>query len=231
VVFALFFGFGLVATLETPPSAAPAALREIGPDRAAGSVCGTLVVHANGAIAAALHDDQVVDRAIERLRSIDFDSNGPARRNGLAELGRLAVEVQEQSLRGDDELRRLNDLAARLETARRDDVRSFGNALGAAFARQRAMAADLAGLVAYFNYRDIRGDENPPDDVSRGPSELLGRTAQSSLPAVRSPYSTAGTPNQMAARAALDLTGRAAGIRADEARAADHSEPAVSGCS
>jgi hypothetical protein len=231
VLLALFFGFGLVAALEAPPSAAPAALREIGADRGAGSVCGTLVVHANGAIAAALHDDQVVDRAIERLRSIDFDGNGPARRNGLAELNRLALEVQEQSLHGDDELHRLNELAARLETSRRDDVRSFGNALGAAFARQRGMAADLAGLVAYFNYRDIRGDENPPDDVTRGPSDLGGRSALPSVPAVRSPYSTLGTPNQMAARAALDLTGRAAGIRADEARAAAHSEPAVTGCS
>jgi len=233
VILPLFLTFALTAAVEAAPSAVPVTLREIGRSRSPNGVCGNLVVHANSAIAAALHNDQVLARAIARLRSIDFENNALTRRNGLAELGRLAAELHDQSVHGDDELRRLDDLSGHSNETRHEEVRAFSDALGGAFSRQRAVASDLSGFLNFLEYRELRDVEGGIGDPNHGALDSLGRPAStlSGPPAVTSPYEASGSPNRMAQTAAGDFESRVAGVQLDETRAALHSEPAVTGCS
>jgi len=234
VILPFVLSLTLAAAAETAPTASPALLRVIGHNRIPAGACGNLVVHANGAISAALHNDQVLARAIGRLRSIDFENNALSRRNGLAELTRLAGDLHDQSVRGDDELHRLNDLAERATGVQRDEVTAFSTALSGAFAGQRAMASDLAGFINYLDYHEMRDPPTLDDPTHSTTPEILNRatsTLASPTPPISSPYQSSGTPNRMAQTAAGDFETRVNAVRLDEDRAAVHSEPAVSGCS
>ena len=234
----LFVFATLVAAASPAPTATPAALKEIGRVRAPGGVCGNLVVHANSAIAAALHDDVIVTHAIARLRSIDLN-NAFSRREGLGELNRLALELGDQAAHGDGEVRRLREQAERSsEPSNKAELRVFADGLSAALGRQKKIAVDLGAFLRFLDYRELR--DIPDLSGGRGldpfNSNKNGPTPSPTLPptpppVTGSPYENAGSPNAMALAAAADFESRTADVRSDEAKAAEHSEAAVSGCS
>jgi hypothetical protein len=196
-----------------------------------------LVVHANSAIDAALHDDVLVGRVVARLRDIDLENNALSKRNGLAELNHLAAELSDESLRGESEVKRLRETAERKGgPGLNPDLRTFSDALGGALGRQHRIGIDLNNFLTYLDYRDMREISRPTDSPQRrgggtdpfAPSGFPNASAPTQQPGT--PYSIAGTPNRMAIAAAIDFGARSAEVQADEAKAADHSEAAVSGC-
>jgi hypothetical protein len=198
-----------------------------------------LVVHANSAIDAALRGDVFVGRLVVRLREIDLENNTISKRNGLSELNRLVVEVSDESLRGESEIKRLREAAERMGAPRPNpDLREFADALGGALGRQHKIGTDLNNFLAYVDYRDMREISRPDSSPQRrgGGVDPFGAgaypfTAPTPTPPPGTPYALAGTPNRMALAAATDFEARTVEIRNDEVKAAGHSEAAVSGCS
>ncbi len=226
---ALTVSVGAIAAAPTP-----APLREIGRGNGATGICGNLVVHANSAIAAALRNDQIVVIVVSRLRAVDLESNALTRRNSLVELGRLAAELHGESLHGDDELKRLGELADQSgDGVHRADLQSFSDALEGAFSRQRRLASDIASFINFVDYNEMRQVTNPGSESRGSDSSAQNNNAIGGADAAlnNSPYLKAGSPNRMARSLAVDLQGRTTDIGVDEAHAASHSEAAVTGCS
>jgi hypothetical protein len=225
----------LAAALASPtpaPSASPAALHEIGRVRTS-ATCPALIVHANGAISSVLRNDLALAQTIARLRAIDLETSPLSRRNGVTELGRLALDLRDRAARGDDEVRRLREMAKRSsDETQRAELKSFADALGGALYRQKKIALDINGMLAYLDYREMRSSPEM-ERVNRvaGPVFLPGTNpallrAASGEP----PPETHGSPNQMAQAAAADFETRLPLISADESKAAEHTEGAVSSC-
>jgi hypothetical protein len=223
-----------IATAGTA-TPAPSPLHEIGRDEALGGVCGSLVVHANAAIAAELRARRWLEQGIARLRGVDLEGNPIARRNGLAELSGLSAQIHDEAGHGGDEIRRLSEVAGRTEgLTHRDELRPFADAMFDAFAEERRTAADLASLTSYLINLETRGEKLETVDMAHlAAADPLHKVAASEYPAgpLASPYETAGSPNRMARAAAADFAERLNHLAAGEARAAAHSGAAVEGCS
>lgn len=217
-------------------------LKQIGRTARSGAVCGNLVVHANSAIDAALRDDVLVGRVIVRLRETDFDDNALSKRSGVGELNRLAADLTDQALRGEAEIKRLREGAERKGgPGLSPELRAFADALGGALARQHKIGMDLNGFLTYLDYRDMRDIARPesspgqrrgtPGSDPFGSTGAFGNPGAVPTPPPGTPYANAGTPKRMAAAAAMDFEARTAEVQNDEAKAEDHGEAAVSGCS
>lgn len=222
----------------TPAPAPTPVLKQIGRSAGAAAVCGNLVVHANSAIDAALRDDVLVGRVVTRLHEIDLENNAVSKRAGLSDLNRLVVELSGESLRGESEVKRLREAAERNGASLSSDLRTFADALAGALGRQHKIGIDLNNFLAYIDYRDMREvSQQPPPPQRRGTgNDPFGTgpfpfTAPTPTAPPGSPYAGAGSPNRMALAAANDFESRVAEIQSDEAKAAGHSEAAVSGCS
>jgi hypothetical protein len=202
-------------------------LKPIGEARTVAGACGNLLVHANAAIAAALRNDAVLERAAGRLHTSDFEGNALVRRNALSEFERVAADVHGDGAHGQDELKRLRELSeksgSRDERAAAD---AFGEALQSALDRQLRMAADLSALMGSIEAHDLRSETAASDVHNWSPNQAgMGPAPKGQTPGLYS-----GTPNEMAAEASADFTNRLDDVASDEAKAAAHSEAAVSGC-
>jgi hypothetical protein len=239
LIVATFLASILIAAASPSPTATPV-LKQIGRTAHSNAVCGALVVHANGAIDAALRNDVLIGRVIARLRDTDFDDSTLAKRGGLGELNRLAVDLSDSALRGEAEVKRLREAAERKGGPGLSlDLKSFADALGGALGRQRKIGVDLNGFLSFLDYRDMREITRP--ETSPGPRRGGGSSSavdpfgvgvmQAPTPAPNTPYAIAGTPKRMAAAAAIDFEARDNDVLNDEAKAAGFSEAAVSGCS
>jgi hypothetical protein len=177
-----------------------------------------------------LRNDATLALAITRLRNLDLESSSLSLQEGIHELGRLAKQVREDAVRGVAEIKRLRDLGDRsTDPVRKAELHEFADALGGALYRQKSMSMDLSGFVAYLQYHGMEASDegqNKPSDAATD-----GTTAVESSPA---PYyrdaSHTETPNELAANAATDFADRMRMIDADETRASDHAEGAVTGC-
>jgi hypothetical protein len=234
--------FWFVALLAAPATPAPAQLtpepsplHEIGQASAPAGVCGSLVVHANAAIAAELHNRQWLTDTVARLRSVDFEGSPEVRRIGLSELTRLSGALHDTAERGDDELHRLNEAERSSGDVRPADVRAFADALAAAFAIERRAAVDLAAFVHFLDYTEMHeikpGVDDPMHPDNPNPFKRPPSTGEVLAIPPTSPYQVAGSANQMARAAGSDFATRLAETRTDEARAAGRSDAAVTGCS
>lgn len=220
----------LLATyVAAAPAPSPGPLREIGRVHVS-AACGNIVVHANGAISSALRNDATMARTASRLRAVDLEESEMSMHRGLVELDKLAAQLHDDAMRGDGEVKRLRELAEKSsDPTRKAELRAFADSLGGALYRQKKAAADLSGLIAYLDYREM---STPSETEAKMMNASQGDTA--TRPPSPPPYyeglNRASTPNQMAMAAATDFELRLHDIAVDEGRAADHSEGAVSGC-
>jgi hypothetical protein len=228
VTTALVAALLATSAISTPaPLPTPGALREIGRVRSS-AACGNIVVHANSAIFSTLRDDATVSLAINRLRNLDLESSSLNLQKGIHELDRLANQLHDDSTRGVGEVKRLRDLADHTtDPARKADLTAFADALGGALYRQKKISLDLSGFVAYLQYHGMAGDSTQatPEPLAGDFTAVTGSAANY--------YQGSGkpqTPNELAANAATDFADRMQQIDADEARASDHAEGAVTGC-
>ncbi|GAC1306113.1 MAG: hypothetical protein NVSMB19_18010 [Vulcanimicrobiaceae bacterium] len=222
----LWSGAGSAAVAATSP------LREIGHTAITEDICANVVVHANSAIAATLRDDERLVRAVARLRGTDFDDANPGRRAAVAELARLAADVNASALHGGSEVARLVALADAAPRDHAADLRIFASALGTALERQSRMSSELDGFIGRLDVRDLRVAPGSvaatvlePVEGSRGLARGIGAPPQ------RPSFAQRPTaPLAMAHAVARDFETRLDANARDEARAAERAEAAVTGC-
>ncbi len=227
VLAILWGGAGAAAVASTSP------LREIDHIAITDDVCANVVVHANSAIAATLRGDERLTRAVARMRGSDFDDASPGKRSAMAEIARLAAEVNDAANRGGSEVKRLLALADAAPRDHATDLHVFARALGTTLERQAKMGGELDNFVAALDVREIKAASNggipsgfePVDGASHG----IGRSI-AAPPPVPSFAQRPLMPVAMARSVASELTGRMEANVRDETRAAERAEAAVTGC-
>jgi hypothetical protein len=219
----------IIAAPAPLPSPSSGPLKEIGHVRAS-VVCGNIVVHANSAISSALRNDATIVSAVNRLRTIDLESSTLSMQRGIHDLDRLAGDMRADAVHGVGEVKRLRELAEKsTDPTRKAELKAFADWLGGALYRQKKVAMDLDGFVAYLEYRDMA----TPDETE---TKMVAATNSDVASPVLTPppyyqgIARQQTLNEMAGEAARDFASRLPDIARDESRAADHSEGAVSGC-
>jgi hypothetical protein len=240
----------LLAALAAPspvpspsaPPAPPSPLKEIGHVESL-SICSAIVVHANGAINAALDDDADLALTINRLRTTDLDDdNDIKRRNGMNDLWTLAGRIRMSAMAGTAEIKRLRAMAAQTtEPGRKAELKAFADALGGALARQRKAGQDLDHMLAIIDGRRAVEQVNTQDLVDQraaiaGPANgalATGNPGQPNDPAVMRNIAAPAGPvhaNDILRSVADDFQSRSQDILGDEGVAADHSVGATTGC-
>lgn len=210
--------------------AAAEPLRQIDHSAITQDICANVVVHANGAIATLLRDDDGLARALGRLRGDDLADGNPAKRAATGELAALASALAENVPHGRDEIRRLHAFAGSTPPEHAAALTAFAFALGRVFERHDAMGRALQGFVAALDVSDVRGigGEFAPTGSSDG-ARVIARANPAPPPQtsfVRRPLDTAA----LARALATDLENERAADLTDERLAASLADAAVTGC-
>lgn len=235
-----------VAAPTPQPSATPA-LKTIASVRASAR-CADIITHANSAIDKTLNNDMVITQTITALRITDLDdTNEIKRRNNLNALGDMAKTLMQQSRSGDDEVKRLRDLAKKTkDPAEAKALLDFANELGGALWRQQRIARDMNGFLAYVDFHDMTqwsdADKNlntsvfgVADPMAEAPRDFgWSGPPGTTLWRPQVPHlghdPTDPTPGQQAKWAADDFQKRLPDIVLDENHAASNVETALTGC-
>ena len=212
---------------STPPKPTP--LQEIGRVRAL-PACVPIVAHANGAITQALDNDRTLAIISLNLHNTDFDRlNFLQRRNAIEALMKQAETMRVASSAGDVEIKKLREYAANSpDPKRKEELKTFADALGGALYRQKKAAVEfmrdvtiMRGREETAEVKDIMRQNNPvpPYAVAQG---------MANQPSPLTPPSYAYNKQMQYIGDTLDdLTKN---IQVDEGLAADHSIAATSGC-
>ncbi|MFN2528074.1 MAG: hypothetical protein ABR584_05095 [Candidatus Baltobacteraceae bacterium] len=228
------------------PTPAPLALKEIGHVKAT-AACAELALHANTAISSALRNDAVVGNTIAKLQNLKLDGNAVTRRNDLQAMGDLAKDLHGRAVYGIAEVKKLREIAEKsTDAVQKKELKDFADELGGALYRQKKIAQDLNGLLATYDYHDMRpsSDEltnygmtaqpllvsrtsaQPASEQSSKNTDLRSYPSQPG----HSVFDSSHTDTELAQFAASDFMLRVPDITNDEALAANHAEGAVSGC-
>jgi len=229
----------IVALAADPTPAAsgaarPTPLTEIGRVRAL-PACVPIVAHANGAISDALENDRTLAVITTNLRGTDFDRlNFIQRRNVLERMLRQAEAIAKAAKAGDAEVKRLREYAVNSpDPKRKEELKTFADALGGAIFRQQKAAVELQRDVLIMNGRDEKLDMN---ERLGGDDPFASNAARRSGLMTPTPRPLRPTPSPdplydkhykfLADK--LDVLNE--GILRDEGIAQDHSIAATSGC-
>ncbi|MDQ6943297.1 MAG: hypothetical protein M3169_12390 [Candidatus Eremiobacteraeota bacterium] len=215
-----------------PNSAArPTPLTEIGRVRAL-PACVPIVAHANGAITEALENDRTFSVMTTNLRGTDFDKlNLNQRRNALERMLRQAEAIAKAAKAGDAEVKRLREYAVNSpDPKRKEELKTFADALGGAIYRQQKMAVEVQRDILIMRSRDDAQEMKEKihdDDVNTPMTQRMGLSTPRPLRPTPSPDPEYDRHYKFLADK-LDLLNEA--ILRDEGIAADHSIAATSGC-
>lgn len=175
----------LVATLVSPaPSPAPSAsagpLKEIIRVHST-SLCDEFDSHVNAAIGSAVRNDMELAGLITSLSlpqiGDDLNDNGLRRHRAIDSLVAYADALTADYKKGDAEVRRLRELAKNTtDPAQKIAIKASADSLGGALWRQKKIARDLDGFVAYLYMEEMRWGD-------RSQVQILGATSQDSTPA------------------------------------------------
>jgi hypothetical protein len=238
------------AAVPSPQPSATPALKTIASVRASAR-CADIITHANSAIDKTLNNDRVITQTITALRMTNLDDTNPIkRRNNLNALGDMAKTLMQQSRSGDDEVKRLRDLAKKTKDP--DEAKAlnqFANELGGALWRQQKIARDMNGFLAYVDFHDMaqwsEADQNlnqsvfgVSDPLAQAPRDFNGSTGVRGGTGLWRPQApphlghdpTDPTPGMQAKWAADDFQNRIPDILLDESHAASHVDNALTGC-
>ena len=212
-------------------AARPTPLTEIGRVRAL-PACVPIVAHANGAITEALENDRTLSVISTNLRGTDFDKlNLIQRRNVLERMLRQAEAIAKAAKAGDAEVKRLREYAVNSpDPKRKEELKTFADALGGAIYRQQKAAVELQRDVLIMRSRDDAQemrDKLHDDDVNTPMTQRMGLSTPRPLRPTPSPDTEYDRHYKFLAEK-LDQLNQA--ILRDEGIAADHSIAATSGC-
>lgn len=233
------------AAVPSPQPSPTPVLKTIASVRASAR-CADIITHANTAIDKTLNNDLVIHQTITALRLTDLDeTNEIHRRNSLNALGDMAKTMMQQARSGDDEVKRLRDVAKKTkDPAEAKALKDFADELGGALWRQQTIARDMNGFLAYVDFHDMtqwsESDQNMNqavfgvrDPLNENPIDFGGNASgyqwRPRPPALgHDPY--APTPGQQAHWAADDFEKRIPDIVLDESHAANQVDTALGGC-
>jgi hypothetical protein len=212
-------------------AARPTPLTEIGRVRAL-PACVPIVAHANGAITDALENDRTLSVISTNLRGTDFDKlNLIQRRNVLERMLRQAEAIAKAAKAGDAEVKRLREYAVNSpDPKRKEELKTFADALGGAIYRQQKAAVELQRDVLIMRSRDDAQemrDKLHDDDVNTTMTQRMGLSTPRPLRPTPTPDPEYDRHYKFLAEK-LDQLNEA--ILRDEGVAADHSIAATSGC-
>jgi hypothetical protein len=247
-----------------PPAPAPLASPSAAPSAAAGpsspaaadgtplktiarvrstSFCSDFATHANGAIASAVRNDGTIGHTIVLLEGPNLDGNAIERHNEIASLSALSDQLYRDWKNGDQEVKRLRDLADKTaDPSEKQDLKAFADWLGGALWRQRKIGRDLDGFVAYLNARDMMHIDESTAQANMGvygvadPSTAHGIPGEFSQPTGPQVYPSPLSINydasdtSQAQAAAKDFSQRVRSIVSDETEAAGAGDTAASHC-
>ncbi|MDQ6931222.1 MAG: hypothetical protein M3126_11235 [Candidatus Eremiobacteraeota bacterium] len=233
----LLFAAALNVAVTAAPTPSPAgALREIGHVRST-AFCSELALHANTAISAALRNDTVLVQTIDRMQNARLDGNSITRRNTLQSLGDLAKELRARAVAGNREAATLRTMAGQsTDPEQKEELKRFADALGGALYRQKQVANDLNGLLAAFDYHDMRPTATDLASMNGGrpiAHSVFPEDPKFNAYSARSqsdPFNRPLTDTDLAAIAAKDFQARIPDISNDEGIASNHAVGATSGC-
>ena len=140
-----------------------------------------IVAHANGAITQALDNDRTLAALSTNLRNTDYDKlNFMQRRNAIESLMKQAEAMRIASSAGDVEVKKLREYAVNSpDPKRKEELKTFADALGGAMYRQKKAAMEIQRDVAIIRGREM-AEENRErmDDVGavQRPGLLQGMT-------------------------------------------------------
>jgi hypothetical protein len=226
----------IVALAADPTPAAssasrPTPLTEIGRIRAL-PACVPIVAHANGAITDALENDRTLSVIATNLRGTDFDKlNFMQRHNALERMLRQAEAIAKAAKAGDAEVKRLREYAVNSpDPKRKEELKTFADALGGAIYRQQKAAAEVQRDILIMRNRDdaLQMKETINDDsISTPVMQRNGLATPRPLRPTPSPDPEYDRHYKYLAEK-LDVHNEA--ILRDEGVAQDHSIAATSGC-
>ncbi len=212
-------------------AATPTPLKEIGRVRAL-PACVPIVAHANGAINDALENDRTLSVISTNLRGTDFNKlNFIQRRNAVQAMLRRAEAIGKAAAAGDAEVKRLREYAVNSpDPQRKEELKTFADALGGAIYRQKKAAVEFQRDVAILNGRDEAQEAR--DRIDDETNDLtLTRKLGLSTPRPLRPTPTPDPQYDQHYKVLADkLDELNQGILRDEGIAADHSIAATSGC-
>jgi hypothetical protein len=226
----------IVALAADPTPAAssasrPTPLTEIGRVRAL-PACVPIVAHANGAITEALENDRTLSVIATNLRGTDYDKlNLIQRRNALERMLRQAEAVAKAAKAGDAEVKRLREYAVNSpDPKRKEELKTFADALGGAIYRQQKAAVEVQRDVLIMRSREDAQEmkEKISDDQTNTTmTQRMGLTTPRPLRPTPSPDPEYDRHYKFLAQK-LDVLNE--GILRDEGIAQDHSIAATAGC-
>ena len=226
IVVALAAADPAPAASSAPP---PTPLKEIGRVRAL-PACVPIVAHANGAITHALDNDRTLAGLTTNLHNTNFDKlNFMQRKNAIDALMKQAELMRIASSAGDVEVKKLREYAVNSpDPKRKEELKTFADALGGALYRQKKAAVELMRDVTILQGREdaaeARGIMRASNRVPPSLAAQRAANAPSILPGIPDSY------NKQFQGIGDTLDDLTKGIQLDEGTAADHSIAATSGC-
>lgn len=238
-VTASFFS-GLLALVSIAPSPLPSPsvqepLTVIGRVRVTTPLCRQLLGNALQAVQLETDNDGRINSAVATLRSTDLDSSVIAKSHGAQELTRQYVALRSAAVDGNKIMRRFRDEAKHAMTAQqRANLTAFGEALDGALYRQKVLAGDLGGFIAYVDaHEPMTKDEHDQSTFDAIASENdLRLNARTPFDA-RDFGPTAAVPEPLSTvskTAGDQLAQRALPLATDESDAATKIDPAFAAC-
>ncbi|HYW55080.1 MAG TPA: hypothetical protein VE826_13995 [Dongiaceae bacterium] len=223
----------VLAAADPAPAASsaprPTPLTEIGRVRAL-PACVPIVAHANGAITQALDNDRTLAVLSTNLHNTNFDKlNFMQRKNAIDALMKQAELMRIASSAGDVEVKKLREYAAASpDPKRKEELKTFADALGGALYRQKKAAVELMRDVSIMQGREdaaeARGLMRAANPVPPYAAAQAAANTPAILPGVPDSY------NKQFKGIGDVLDDLTKGIQMDEGTAADHSIAATSGC-
>lgn len=155
----------MIATLASPqpspaPSVSPRPLKEIIRVHST-SLCDEFDSHVNAAIGSATRNDVSISGLIGNLSlpriGDDLNDNGLRRHRAIDTLAGYADALTADYKSGEAEVRHLRDLANRAtDPQQKIEIKASADALGGALWRQKKIARDLDGFIAYLYAEEMR---------------------------------------------------------------------------
>jgi hypothetical protein len=222
-----------LAAADPAPAASsaprPTPLTEIGRVRAL-PACVPIVAHANGAITQALDNDRTLAVLTTNLHNTNFDKlNFMQRKNAIDTLMKQAEAMRIASSAGDVEVKKLREYAVNSpDPKRKEELKTFADALGGALYRQKKAAVELMRDVTIMQGREDAAEARGIMHASNPVPPYLGAQAAANTPSV-----LPGVPdsyNKQFKGIGDTLDDLTRGIQMDEGTAADHSIAATAGC-
>ena len=203
-------------------------LKEIGHVQATTAYCQAISDHAAKAVNLGLDNDRKIDGIVRMMRATDFDTSLLSKNRGLMELASQNASLTEQAKAAEKAAKALRVDAAKAPTPEEAaQLTAFADALDGALHRQRTIARDVGGIIAYIDAHPNMTQAERDEVVF---NEEVAESNRFYFPVYTADERVVPLLSTYAQKGADDFVVRQTGIRHDEVTAAQLVEPVFGGC-